>query len=142
MYFAPSALKSLNDDLATMPQRRDEILEALMTRHYQVPRAWEFAAHGVSRRLKTMTQCTDNVFAILPPTRTDHPSMDELTDAVIFIQAFVVNAFACLDNLAWIWVCEKKLTTERGSQSQPGKLGSARNASSFAAPCLQNFARI
>ena len=42
---------------------------------------------------------------------------------VICIQAFTFNAFACLDNLAWIWVCEKKLTTEQGDPIPAGKVG-------------------
>jgi hypothetical protein len=123
MFFAQAALQSLENDFAAMPMRRDEVLDALLSRTYQVPRAWEFAAHGVSRRLKTMTHCIGNVFGILPPEREDHPSMDELTDAIIYIQAFIFNAFACLDNLAWIWVCEKKLTTERGEPIPAGKVG-------------------
>jgi hypothetical protein len=123
MYFAQAALKSLEDDLAAMGQRRDEVLNALLSRRYQIPRAWEFAAHGVSRRLRIMTHCIDNVFGVLPPARDDHPSMDELTDAVVYIQAFIFNAFACIDNLAWIWVCEKKLTTEKGEPIPADKVG-------------------
>jgi hypothetical protein len=123
MYFAQAALESLEDDLAAMPQPRDEVLDALLSRHYQVPRAWEFAAHGVSRRLKTMTHCIETVFASLPPDRENHPSMDELTGAVVCIQAFIFNAFACLDNLAWIWVSEKKLTTENGDPIPASKVG-------------------
>jgi hypothetical protein len=41
MYFAQAALKSLEDDLAAMAQRRDEVRDALLSRKYQVPRAWE-----------------------------------------------------------------------------------------------------
>ena len=33
---------------------------------------------------------------------------------MVYIQAFTFNAFACVDNLAWIWVCEQQLTTDRG----------------------------
>jgi hypothetical protein len=122
MYFAQAAIDSLSADFAAMAQRRDEVLNAFLARAYQVPRAREFAAHGVSRRLKTMTHCIENLFGILPPERDDYPSMDELTDGVVYIQAFIFNAFACLDNLAWIWVCEKKLTTEREvNQSRPVK---------------------
>lgn len=61
-----------------------------------------------------MAHCIERVFAILPPEREDQPSMDELVDAVTYIQAFIFNCFACLDNLAWIWVCEQQLTTDRG----------------------------
>jgi len=36
MYFAQAALKSLEDDLAAMAERRDEVRDALLSRKYQV----------------------------------------------------------------------------------------------------------
>lgn len=59
----------------------------------------------------------------MPPERTDNPSMEELTDAVIYIQAFIFNAFACLDNFAWIWVCERRLTQDDGTPILDTKVG-------------------
>jgi hypothetical protein len=123
MYFGQPAIESLSADFAAMAQRRDEVLDAFLARTYKVPRAQEFAEHGLSRRLKTMTRCIENLFGTLPPERDDLPSTDELTDSVVYIQAFIFNAFACLDNLAWIWVCEKRLTTEKGESIPPGKVG-------------------
>ena len=123
MYFAKESIESLAADYAAMPGKRDELLDAFLSRNYEVARAKEFAEHGVSRRLKTMTHCIENVFNILPPERDDLPSMEELTNAVVYIQAFIFNAFACLDNLAWIWVCEKKLTTDKGEDVPPTKVG-------------------
>ena len=127
MYFAAESIARLEADRAAMDQRRIEVLNELLARAYQVPRAKEFAEHGVSRRLRTITHCIENVFAILPPTRDDHPPIEELIDAVVYIQAFIFNAFACLDNLAWIWVCEKKLTTEDGERIPAGKVGLSKH---------------
>ena len=123
MYFAQEAIGRLASEYGAMAGKRDEILGALLSRQYDVPRAQEFAAHGVSRRLKTMCHCIERVFTILPPEREDPPSMEELVDAVVYIQAFTFNAFGCLDNLAWIWVCEQKLTTDRGEEIPPTKIG-------------------
>ena len=67
---------------------------------------------------RLMYHCIERVFAILPPEREEHPSIEELVDA-----ALMFNAFACLDNLAWIWVCEQKLTTDRGEDIPPMKVG-------------------
>jgi hypothetical protein len=80
--FAKEALESLEADRAAIPRKRDEVLHALLARDYEVPRAREFAAHGVSRRLKTMMLCIEYDFVILPPNREAHPSMDEPTHAV------------------------------------------------------------
>lgn len=126
MYFARQSIDQLAADLEAMPRKRDEVLEALLSRAYEVPRAKEFALHGVSRRLKTMSHCIGNVFEILPPEREDRPSMEDLVDAVVYIQAFTFNTFACLDNLAWIWVCEKKLTTDKGEIVPSTKVGLGR----------------
>jgi hypothetical protein len=115
MYFAEESIKKLAADYALLSEKRDNLREAYLTRTYEVPRAKEFADHGVSRRLRMMVHCIEQVFTILPPERTENPSMEELIDAVVHIQAFIFNAFACLDNFAWIWVCEKKLTQDDGT---------------------------
>jgi hypothetical protein len=51
------------------------------------------------------------------------PSRDMVVDATIAIQAFVLNAFGCLDNLAWIWVEEKPVTDKNGDQLNPTRVG-------------------
>jgi hypothetical protein len=123
MFFAQETLDKLNDGVAGLTAKRIEVYDSLLARDYAVTRAKEFATHGVSRRLRTMAHCIERVFAILPPEREDHPSMDELVDAVTYIQAFIFNCFACLDNLAWIWVCEQQLTTDRGETIPAGWVG-------------------
>jgi hypothetical protein len=70
-------------------------------------RAKEFATQGYPRRLKIIVRCMHNVFTLIPPDRETLPSRDELSDATINIQSFVFNVFGSIDNLAWIWVCEK-----------------------------------
>lgn len=123
MYFSQESIEKLATGYASLADKRDAALEALLTRSYRVPRAREFAAHGVSRRLKTMCHCVESIFGVLPPEREDLPSMEELVEAVVHIQAFTFNAFACLDNLAWIWVCEQELTTDRGEEIPATKIG-------------------
>lgn len=99
------------------------LVESYLSRNYKDSRAREYAVHGFSRRLKTLTQCIDNVFKILPPDRTELPSIDELFDAMINIQAFVFNLFGSIDNLAWIWVWEKPVRREDGSEIHKSKIG-------------------
>jgi hypothetical protein len=123
MFFAQQSIENMAADFAAISGRRDEVLDAFLSRAYAVPRAKEFAEHGVSRRLMTMTHCIEKVFNALPPEREGLPSKDELSEAVVNIQAFIFNTFASLDNLAWIWVCEKKLTTDRGEPVAPAYVG-------------------
>ncbi len=68
-----------------------------------------------SRRLKTLVRCIENTFEILPLDQVDLPTSEELSDVNINLQAFIFNVFGCVDNLAWIWVCEKTLTKDNGS---------------------------
>jgi hypothetical protein len=49
------------------------------------------------------------VFDLIPPELEDIPTDDEAKDAAIQVQAFVINVFGALDNLAWMWVFERDL---------------------------------
>ena len=60
-----------------------------------------------------MTRCVERVFELLPPEQDALPEQDFLIDRTICIQAFVMNVFGALDNLAWIWVSEKPLAVDR-----------------------------
>lgn len=126
MFFAQQSIADMTADFNAMSRRKNEVLDAFLSRVYAVPRAKEFAEHGVSRRLMIMEHCIEKVFGAIPPQRDQVPSKQELSDAVVNIQAFIFNTFACLDNLAWIWVCEKKLTTDRGEPVPPAFIGLGR----------------
>ena len=86
-----------------------------MKRSYNDARVREHAHHGFLRRLKTLVRCIDKIFEILPPYRIELPTGEELSDATINIQAFVINVFGSVDNLAWIWVLEKGIERNDGS---------------------------
>lgn len=51
----------------------------------------------------------------MPPDRIELPTSEELSDSAINIQAFVINVFGSIDNLAWVWVLEKEITKCDGS---------------------------
>jgi hypothetical protein len=99
------------------------LVESYLILTYKDSRAREYAVQGFSRRLKTQARCIDNVFKILPPDRADLPSMNELYDAMINIQAFIFNLFGSIDNLAWIWVWEKPLRKQDGSKILKSEVG-------------------
>jgi hypothetical protein len=119
MYFTPEKLAELNRGHGEVHEKFADVRERYFIRNYGNDRAKEHAFHGFARRLGTLVRCIDRVFEILPPDREDIPSRDEVVDATINIQAFVLNIFGCLDNLAWIWVCEKDVRSEDGSELPP-----------------------
>jgi hypothetical protein len=85
--------------------------------------AREFAQHGFGRRLSTLRQCMMNVFQLLPPEAAALPRAEQLTTAAINIQAFIINVFGALDNLAWIWVHERGQIDARGRRIHPLSVG-------------------
>jgi len=106
--YSSQQLKQLRNGLREIPEKHHNLREAYVFRLYQTDRGREFAFHGFARRLKTLTRCLENVLKILPPEFVGLPSRQQLDDLEIHLQAFVFNAFATLDNLAWIWVSERQ----------------------------------
>ncbi len=123
MYFSEASLENLIKEYQTIPGKYENLTLRYLAHNYINVQAREYARHGFARRLKTLARCIENVFRILPPDRTALPTRDELSDAVINLQAFVFNAFGCADNLAWIWVREKGVTNADGSPIPNGLLG-------------------
>jgi hypothetical protein len=72
-----------------------------------------------------MAHCIHNVFTMLALEKEEIPSRTQIFDATIRIQAFLVNAYGCIDNLARIWIHEKPVTTERGKPLPKGEIGLA-----------------
>ena len=60
--------------------------------------------------MKILARCIENVFNIFPTDRDKLLEYNELSDVCINLQSFILNIFACVDNLAWIWVYEKNIT--------------------------------
>jgi hypothetical protein len=47
----------------------------------------------------------------------------DVVDATIALQAFVLNIVGCIDNLAWVWVCEKPVSAKNGADLEPRAVG-------------------
>lgn len=123
MYFTEKALKDFKREYADITGKQAAQAQAYLGRQYKNARAREFAQHGYLRRVKSMARSITNVFALLPPERTDPPGSDERHDAEINIQAFLFNTFAATDNLAWIWVGEKNITKPDGTELAHSQVG-------------------
>jgi hypothetical protein len=122
-YFSAESLAKLNQGREDAHRQFAELRERYLVREYKSDRAREYGTHGFGRRLGTLVRAIDQVFMILPPERDDIPERDEVVDATIAIQSFLLNTFGCLDNLAWIWVHEKGVTGKDGSELDPRRVG-------------------
>lgn len=69
------------------------------------------------------------MFRVLPPERDreDVATRDDVVDATIAIHAFVTNVVGCIDNLAWVWVCEKPVRAKDGNELEPRAVGLWKN---------------
>ena len=115
MHFSDDQLENIRNEYQSIFVTYLELILDYSTHSYSNLQAKEYAIHGFSRRLMTMARCAYNIFETLPPDRVDLPTREELSDAVINIQGFVISAFGSVDNLARIWVLERGLVKNDGS---------------------------
>ena len=144
MLYSPKNIAAMREDHAATEQRAQRLHEAYTVYNYRNPKALEYGTQGFPRRLITLRRCIENVFTILPPDRVELPTRDELTDAVISIQAFTFNLFGCADNLAWMWVLEANIKNAKGKPLSAGRIGLGKAnecvRQSFPAPFQQHLA--
>ncbi|MCG6205849.1 hypothetical protein LPW26_14450 [Rhodopseudomonas sp. HC1] len=122
-YFNQEAVDDLHNGLADLPRALLDLREAYAMREYKEGLAREHAQHGLCRRLATMVHSVQTVFQILPPDLDTIPERAAVMDATAAIQTFVINAFGCMENLAWIWVLEKDLRGRRGAKLDRLEIG-------------------
>jgi hypothetical protein len=125
-YFSAEVVADLNRDRERVHNQFVDLRQRYISRKFRSDRAREYAAQGFCRRLGTLVRAIDQVYEALPPEREDIPERDEVVDATIAIQSFVFNTFGCIDNLAWIWVCEKDVKEEDGTDLDPKRVGLSR----------------
>src|SRR5688572_3407025 len=123
MYYSENALQQLSEGYTAFTVKHATLFERYVALPLKNPRAQEFARHGFARRVNVMARCIVNVFDDIPPERTELPSHDELTDATINIQSFVVNVFGAVDNLAWIWMAENGQKRTDGTRIPNSQVG-------------------
>jgi hypothetical protein len=125
MYFSQQALNEMSEAKNAIGGKYQSLLMKYVMLPLKDVTAKEYATQGFPRRLGVMAHCIHNVFTTLPPEKEEIPSKTQIFDATINIQAFLVNAFGCIDNLARIWIHEKPVTTARGKPLPKGEIGLA-----------------
>lgn len=70
------------------------------------PRARTFALQGISRRLPLIARGARNIFSLYPPDAAELLSLETCDDVAIQFQAFAINMYGLLDNIAWVCVLE------------------------------------
>jgi hypothetical protein len=122
-YYTDEGLEKLGDAYFGLRGRCMRLQERCMEFRFGNERAKEYAVHGFSRRLSGLVRCLENTFSAVPPELDGVPTSDAVHDTEIQVQAFIINVFGCLDNLAWVWVLERNITKPGGEPIPPEWIG-------------------
>ncbi len=126
MSFSCADNERFNDALVALAERKyDALVAAYAARHFENEAARTFASRGFPRRLELMKQCLLGSMEPFPPRISWAPSRFNILDAVIHLQAFVVNTRGCTDIFAHVRVREKELTGEDGAPLADAEVGFA-----------------
>jgi hypothetical protein len=141
-YFSDQTIDELYYGWRSLDAMANRLLELFVARDWANDRAKEYATHGLSRRIYNLKRCIDRVFELLPPERDAVPNREDALDATINIQAFTLNAFGCLENLAWIWSFQRPVMKADGgalSRSQVGLWKSCKSVRASFSPEFSGF---
>lgn len=114
-YFSDQRIAELNVGCDEVRKQFAELRERLVLRVYKTEHGAEFAKHGLCRRLEILARTIDQVYDLLPPSQEEIPNREKVIDATIAIQGFIMNAFGCLDNIAWVLLHEKDIKFNDGT---------------------------
>jgi hypothetical protein len=122
-YFSPKRALELKAGRGEVARQFRDLQDRIHARTYKTHKGAEFAKHGLNRRLEMLVRSIDVVFELLPPEQDKIPDKKALLDATMAIQAFVMNAFGCLENIAFVLVREKGIRGKGGSELDPKDIG-------------------
>lgn len=115
LYYDEKSVDAINEKFEEVHRIHYRLLLSLYALEPKLKhaKAKEYLMHGVSRRLKILTKCIDNIFEIFPIDRTEHLSHDGLANLDINLHAFFINISGIFDNMAWVIAHERKLIGDR-----------------------------
>jgi hypothetical protein len=96
------------------------LLDVVLTHKFANPRAEEYARTGFGRRLGYLEHAMERLAEVYPPN-TVGASRDAIRDAELLLQAFVMNIFGAIDNLAWVWAIERDAHGSSGRALRPAE---------------------
>ena len=105
--YSPDQSAELKREQKEARSKADELVLSLVEHRYCSDKGYEHGVHGLSRRIRNIGRCIDNVYRLLPPDQIEIPDRETLKDVEINIQAAVFHVYGALDNLAFIWASER-----------------------------------
>ena len=127
MYFTAEQVEDLRVGLSEVRPKFSALQERIVSHRFRSDGAREHADQALARRLGTLTRCIERTFDLLPPDLAVIPERATTLDASINIQAFVMSAFGCCENIAWIWVHERDVRLPDGQPLPAARVGLGTN---------------
>jgi hypothetical protein len=106
-FFEKKSLAEIDSKFSLIEAKADKLVYKYVSHNFKNTKAGEYAKHGFARRVGTLRRCIENVFRIVPARTVKISRRARLLDAQINLQAPVANVYGAVDNLAWVWVCER-----------------------------------
>ncbi|MDG1153426.1 MAG: hypothetical protein P8N25_01030, partial [Alphaproteobacteria bacterium] len=72
------------------------ICEDFIRHQYKCKKSHEYANQGISRRVRIIKTCIDNIYKIAPLNQKEKLSRDNLTNLYINLHAFYINIYGVL----------------------------------------------
>lgn len=111
--YSAQQLEQLEHGRDEWVDRAESLLDKVISTSLSVERARDFATQGFGRRLGYLRHALNRIYEILPPNY-NIATRSTVRDAELIIQAFVMNVFGSIDNLAWIWALERHIVRSNG----------------------------
>ncbi|MGB8278953.1 MAG: hypothetical protein WCF20_13625 [Methylovirgula sp.] len=109
MPYSEGGVDQLYKVLYLLESKRIALADTYLSYPFAHPRAAEHASHGFGRRISLLATAARKVFEFLPPESVEIPSDQTRNSAELSLQAFILNVFGGIDNLAWVWFYETRL---------------------------------
>ena len=122
-YYPPEGIEQMKREFELVPAKARELRELFVLLSHEDEGVLESTRYGFARRVKVLAQAISNVFYFLPPDIDEIPDEESRINAEINLQAFIINLYGCLDNIAKIWVGIKGVTKENGSALHRNSIG-------------------
>ncbi|BDW88618.1 hypothetical protein [Thalassospira tepidiphila] len=126
-YFSAKIIDELVLGLDEALAEIDQVRERILYHKFKKTRAYEYAVHGICRRLDTLKHCSSRVYELLPPNLDHVPDRQCVKEATVHIQSFISNVIGILDNLAWVWISENDLKHRDGTDFSPREVKLSRD---------------
>ncbi|MGX9963428.1 hypothetical protein ACVFYP_08885 [Roseomonas sp. F4] len=123
MAYSEEAIREYEFQVGLLLARTHKLNSIFCSHTYRASKSKEYAVQGFCRRLKIMRRCIENIDAKIKIHSVCDVDDEDRLDASINIQAFTLNSFGALDNLAHVIVEEKQLRSSSGGVLRPEYIG-------------------